>query len=159
MLLMLAAALAAQPVPPLEAAIREAIEDEIDHGIDATKDKNIDAYMETVPVDYRIVETDGSITDRETLRAKQLQAWAIIPRTNSLEIDVERLTVGCEGRCATVWTDQRWDRQMMGRDGKSEHNVVTTQKHEEQWERRGSRWMQIGIKELGGVILVDGKPL
>lgn len=158
-ILLTAAVLAAEPVPPIEAATRQAIEDEIDHGIDATKDKNIDVYMETVPADYRIVESDGSITDREMLRAKQLQAWAIIPRTNALEIDVERVVVGCDGECATVWTDQRWDRQMIGRDGESEHNVVTTQKHEERWQLRDSRWIQTDIKELGGVILVDGKPL
>ena len=112
----------------------------------------------SVPDDYRIVEDDGSITDRDTLRANQLRAWAIIPRTNALTIDVTRVEVGCEGQCATVWTDQRWDRQMMGRDGRSEHNVVTTQRHEERWEVRGSRWIQTVIVELGGTTTVDGQP-
>ena len=46
---------------------------------------------------------------------------------------------------------------MTGRDGKSEHVVVTTQKHIEQWALRGSRWVQTGIEELGGTTVVDGK--
>jgi hypothetical protein len=157
---LLALTLAAMPVPDvmLHNAVTEAIRDEIAYGIEATIDRDIERYMEGVPADYRIVEDDGSITDRDALRANQLRAWAIIPRTNALTIDVTRVEVGCDGQCATVWTDQRWDRQMIGRDGRSEHNVVTTQRHEERWEVRGSRWIQTGIVELGGTTTVDGQP-
>ena len=144
--------------PEIETAIREAIEDEIEYGIEATIDQDIERYMEGVPADYRIVEDDGSITDRETLRAKQLQAWSIITRTNELEIDITGIEVGCDGHCATVWTDQRWDRQMRGRDGTSEHNVVTTQSHRERWEERDSRWVNVDVEELGGTVTVDGEP-
>lgn len=158
-MLMLALLLAAaSPDPRLHRAVTQAIENEIEYGIDATIAKDIDRYMETVPADYRIVEDDGSITDRDTLRANQLRAWAIIPRTNALTIAITRLEVGCDGECARVWTDQRWDRQMLGRDGRSEHNVVTTQRHEERWEVRESRWVQTNIVELGGTTMVDGRP-
>lgn len=157
-LLSLATAASLSAVPPLQAAVEEAIRDEIEFGIEATVDQDIDRYMETVPADYRIVEEDGSITDRDTLRARQLQAWAIIPRTNALDIDVGRVEIGCEGACATVWTDQRWDRQMLGRDGSSEHVVVTTQRHVERWEVRDGRWIQVSIDELGGTVTVDGQP-
>jgi len=139
-------------------AVSEAIRDEISYGIEATREKNIERYMEGVPADYRIVESDGSITDRESLRRKQLQAWEIITQTNKLAIDIESVDVGCDGACATVVTNQHWDRQMLGRDGKSEHNVVTTQRHTERWELRDSRWIQVAINELGGSIVVDGKP-
>ncbi len=152
------ALLTIEPVPPLELSVRQAIADEIAFGLEATRRKNIDRYMETVPADYRIVEEDGSVTGREALRAKQLQAWSIITRTNALEMGIDGLVVGCDGECATVWTNQRWDRQMLGRDGTSEHNVVTTQKHRERWEVRDSRWLQVSIDELGGTVTVDGKP-
>lgn len=159
MSLLLALALTTpDPDALLREGVRQAIEGEISFGINATKDKNMDRYMETVPDDYRIVEDDGSITDKAKLREKQTQAWAIIPRTNALTIDITGFQLGCEGECATVWTDQRWDRQMLGRDGKSEFNVVTTQKHEERWELRGPRWIQVSIVELGGTTMVDGKP-
>lgn len=150
---------AATPDPILHRAVAEAIRDEIDYGIEATIDQNIEQYMDGVPVDYRIVEDDGTVTDREALRRNQLQAWAIITRTNGLTVDITGFELGCDGECATVWTDQRWDRQMLGRDGRSEHNVVTTQRHQERWEARGSRWINVAIEELGGTVTVDGQPL
>ena len=142
----------------LQLAVRQAIEDEIEYGIDATRDQDMDRYMEGVPDDYRIVEDDGSITDKAGLRTKQLQAWALIRRTNELTIAVQTVEVGCDGHCATVVTDQKWDRQMLGRDGVTEFNVVTTQRHNETWEERDSRWIQTGIEELGGTTTVDGEP-
>jgi hypothetical protein len=140
------------------AAVTEAIRDEIDDGIEATITQDIDRYMATVPVDYRIAGDDGSTVDREALRAEQLRAWALIRQTNALSIDIERVEPGCDGQCARVWTNQRWDRQMIGRDGVSEHHVVTTQRHIEQWEVRDSRWINVAIEELGGTTMVDGTP-
>lgn len=148
------------PIPDearLTHAVRHAIADEIQHGILATTSKDMDLYMEGVPDDYRIVEDDGSITDKAALRAKQTQAWALITRTNALDIAVTGFALGCGGTCAIVKTDQRWDRQMLGKDGVTEHNVVTTQRHDERWELRGSRWIQTDIKELGGTVMVDGE--
>lgn len=142
----------------LTLSVRQAIENESDHAALATKRKDMDLYMEGVPDDYRIVDDDGSITDKARLREKQTQAWALITRTNKLDIVVTDLKLGCEGTCAFVKTDQLWDRQMLGKDGVTEFNVVTTQKHNEKWELRGSRWRQTFIEELGGTVTVDGKP-
>jgi hypothetical protein len=139
-------------------AVREAIEDEIEYGAEATINQDMDRYMEGVPDDYRILEDDGTVTDKAGLRAKQLQAWALIRRTNALTIEVEKVELGCDGHCATVVTDQRWDRQMLGRDGVTEFNVVTTQRHNETWEERSGRWIQTAIVELGGTTTVDGQP-
>ena len=142
----------------LEEAVRTAIEDEIGFASSATIDKDMDLYMQTVPDDYRIDEDDGSTTDKTRLREKQAQAWSLIRRTNKIKINITDFKLGCAGECADVKTDQLWDRQMTGRDGVSEFNVVTTQKHNEKWALRGGRWMQTYIKELGGTIMVDGKP-
>lgn len=157
-MIILATGLAVAALAHAQAAIAEAIDDENDAVIEATIRKDIDGYMASVPVDYRIVEDDGSITDRASLREKQLEAWSLITRTNSLEVTVDRVEVGCDEQCATVWTSQRWDRQMLGRDGATEFNVVTTQAHREQWQVRDGRWWQLSIEELGGTIRVDGKP-
>lgn len=161
MLLLLAFAVSAPSIPDearLTQAVYQAIVDEIDFGNSAVKDQDMDRYMESVPDDYRIVEDDSSITDKAALRAKQAQAWALIRQTNSLDVKVTDLKLGCGGDCAFVSTDQTWDRQMTGKDGVSEFNVVTTQKHDEKWELRGGRWVQTAIEELGGTTMVDGKP-
>lgn len=153
-----AALLASCATAPDDIRAYRAIDAEMQAGLQWTRTKNIDRSMDGIPADYRVVEDDGSITDRAKLREKQLQAWSIIVKTNALEQKITGFELGCGGTCATVWTDQRWDRQMLGRDGKSEHNVVTTQRHKERWEYRGKRWTNIAIEELGGTVTVDGKP-
>ena len=157
-LLALSVSTTSLPDQRLAPAIREAILDEIQHGISATKARNIDQYMEQVPDNYRQVSPDGSVVDKAGLRAMQLQAWAIIPRTNRLEMTITGFQLGCGGTCATVMTDQVWDRQMLDRDGKAEHRVVTTQRHRELWELAGSRWVNRKLEELGGTVTVDGEP-
>ena len=160
--ILLAASAPYAPFENLEAlhanAVYEAVQDEIARGLEASRAQDIKLYMETIPADTRIVEEDGSITDRDTLRERKLKEWAIIPKTNSIEMTITGFEIGCDGDCAAVWTDQKWDRQMLGRDGKSEFNVVTTQKHKEHWEVRNSRWVNIDTVELGGTTMVDGKP-
>lgn len=155
-------ALSAAQIPDearLQKAVLRAIQDETGHVSSAIKRKDMDQYMDAVPNDYRIEEDDGSVTDKTGLRAKQTQAWALITRTNRIDMTFSEIRLGCGGECAFVKSRQRWDRQMLGRDGVTEFNVVTTQDHEEKWALQGSRWRQTFIKELGGTVLVDGKPL
>ena len=149
---------AAPDKPPIDQAVFEAIQDEIEYGLEASREQDIERYMEGVPADTRIVEEDGSIIGRDQLKEIKRKEWAIIPKTNFLDMTITGFEIGCDGRCATVWTDQKWDRQMLGRDGKSEFNVVTTQKHKERWEERDSRWVNVDTVELGGSTMVDGKP-
>lgn len=161
LLLALAEPVLSAPIPDearLTRAVRQAVMDEIEFVNSAVKRKDMDRYMSVVPDDYRIVEDDGSITDKARLREKQTQAWALIRHTNSIDINVTSIRLGCNGECAFVSTDQRWDRQMIGKDGTSEFNVVTTQRHNEKWVLRDSRWSQTDIEELGGTTMVDGKP-
>jgi hypothetical protein len=157
----LAAPLAHAPIPDearLTRAVRQAVEGEINFVNSAVRAKDMDLYMQAVPDDYRIDEDDGTVTDKARLLEKQTEAWALILRTNRIDMKVTDFKLGCGGTCAFVKTDQKWDRQMIGRDGVTEFNVVTTQKHNEKWELRGSRWQQTFIKELGGTTMVDGKP-
>jgi hypothetical protein len=156
----LAAPLANAPIPDkarLTRAVRQAVEGEIGFVNSAIAHKNMDLYMQVVPDDYRIEEDDGTVTDKARLREKQTASWALIQRTNHIAVKVTDFKLGCGGACAFVKTDQKWDRQMIGRDGVTEFNVVTTQQHNEKWELRGSRWQQTFIEELGGTTMVDGK--
>jgi hypothetical protein len=59
---------------------------------------------------------------------------------------------------ALVWTSQRWDRIMIGRDGVSKNDVLSTQKHKEHWRIHDGRWYCYDIEELGGKVWIDGKP-
>lgn len=139
-------------------AARSAIEAEIQKGINATKDEDIDAFMDGVPDDFKIVEDDGSITDKAKLRALTLQKWAIIDKTLSLEIKIDSFEFGSTCDEAIVRTSQRWERVMRRRDGVGTDVVLTTQKHIESWRAVSGCWYNYDIKELGGKIFVNGKP-
>ncbi|MEZ5920580.1 MAG: hypothetical protein R3C60_04425 [Parvularculaceae bacterium] len=139
-------------------AIREQINAEIQKGVAATRDQDIDAYMDGIPDAYRIVEDDGSITDKEMLREYALKSWAIIDKTIALEIQLNSIAVAPDCSEATVYTSQRWERIMRRRTGDGADNVVTTQTHRELWRKAGARWLNYEIVELGGKIFVNGEP-
>jgi len=135
--------------------VRWAIEGEIMRSLEATRAEDINAYMDGVAPDLRIRQDDGSVLDRDGLRADVLQQWAIIEKTHLLETTIDRMRRRDTDEWV-VWTSQRWDRTMIGRDGVSRHRVVTTQKHRELWRRRGVRWYAYEIQELGGELWIDG---
>lgn len=140
------------------ADIKAAIDAEIQQGVRATIDEDIDAYMDGVPDDYRIVEDDGSITDKETLRANALRSWAIIDETRDLVIVIDSIDVAPSCDEAAVKTSQRWERLMRRPDGSGADVVLTTQKHDEKWRLKAGRWYNVEIVELGGEILINGQP-
>lgn len=141
----------------LRQAVHEALTDEIQHGLSATRDQDMDAYLARIPDDYFHIEEDGRRVDKAALRAMQEQAWAIIPRTNRIEQAITGFELSCDGQTATIWTDQLWDRQMLGRDGETEFNIVTTQMHREIWRETNDGWQNVSLEELGGTLTIDGE--
>jgi hypothetical protein len=138
-------------------AVRALIEAEVARGIRATWEKDIDAFMDGVPLDYRIYDESGEVITREQLRANTLRNWAVIPRTLALTILVDSLELSSDS-VAVVWSSQRWERLMGRPDRPGEDTVLTTQKHRETWRLTNGRWLNYVIEELGGEIVVNGKP-
>lgn len=138
--------------------IRAAIDEEIQKGVRATIAEDIEAFMDGVPDDYRIVEDDGSITDKAALREHALRSWAIIDKTIDLKITINSVDLGPGCDDVLVRTSQRWERLMRRRDDSGADTVLTTQEHEERWRLRNGRWYNYEIKELGGQIFINGEP-
>lgn len=138
--------------------IRAAIDSEIQKGVRASIEEDIDAYMDGVPDDYRIVEDDGSVTDRETLRANALRNWAVIDETRELKIVIDSIAVAPSCEEASVKTSQRWERVMRRPDNSGVDVVLTTQKNDETWRLKAGRWYNVEIVELGGEIFINGEP-
>jgi hypothetical protein len=138
--------------------VRAAIDAELQKGAQATIDEDIEAYMDGVPADYRIAETDGSVTDRATLRANALRSWAVIDRTIGLGVRIDQIDLEAGCQAARVMTSQRWERVMRRPDDSGSDTVLTTQTHEERWRLTDGRWYNFEIKELGGEIFVNGEP-
>ncbi len=138
--------------------IRAAIDAEIQKGVKSTIEEDIGAYMDGIPDDYRVVEDDGSITDKAALREHALRSWAIIDKTIDLTITIGSLEPGPNCDEALVQTSQRWERIMRRRDDSGADTVLTTQEHEERWRLKDGRWHNYEIKELGGQIFINGEP-
>jgi len=137
--------------------VRSQIEAQITRTVDATRRQDIDAYMATFAPDFEEIADDGDQGKLADLRAHALRDWAIIPATRDIWARIDSLgPVG--GDTVVVYTNQRWDRLMLERDGVTRDTVVTTQKHREMWRRTKSGWRLSRVKELGGTVMVNGKP-
>jgi hypothetical protein len=136
--------------------VRTLIQAQIDQGIEGTRNKDIDRFMSVVPKDWALHDGEGHVVTRDDLRRNVLQQWSIIEKTISISEHVDR--VALQKDQATVWTSQRWERQMHERTGPALDDVVTTQRHEEQWRFINGKWWCYQVKELGGEIYVNGQP-
>ena len=137
-------------------AVRVSIQRQLDRSVEATRVKDIDTYMDCFPEDFTLKDEQGNTITREELRKNILRDWSIIPRTLAIQTTIDSLE--SHGAEATVYTSQRWERQMLERDGKTVDTVLTTQKHRERWRRTPRGWMGYEVKELGGEVFVNGKP-
>jgi len=132
------------------------IQAQIDQGVEGTRTKDIDRYMSVIPEDWVLHDEDGQTVTRDDLRRGALQQWAIIEKTISISEHIDRISLGKDQ--AIVWTSQRWERLMHERTGPALDDVMTTQRHEEQWRLVNGKWWCYQVKELGGEIYVNGKP-
>lgn len=141
----------------LAGQVREGIEAQIARTAEATRRQDIEAYMRTFTPDFEESATDGDQGNLADLRAHALRDWAIIPAT--LDIWARIDSIGeVAGDTVVVFTDQRWERLMLERDLVTRDTVITTQKHREVWRRTELGWRLSRVTELGGSIVVNGRP-
>jgi hypothetical protein len=138
------------------ANVQAAISAEIARGVDATRTKNIDAYMDQIPLGMEIRDERGAIITRDQQRVNTLRDWSIIALTRAISVVIDSLTARDDS--VIVYTYQRWDRLMYERDGRTLDTVVTTQRHRELWRRGPQGWRSYRIEELGGTVEINGKP-
>ena len=136
---------------------RGQIEAQIARTVDATRRQDIDAYMSTFAPDFEEIATDGDQGNLADLRAHALRDWAIIPATRDISARIDSMGP-VAGDSVIVYTSQRWDRLMLERDLVTRDTVITTQEHREVWRRTARGWQLSRVTELGGTILVNGKP-
>lgn len=136
--------------------VRAAISAELAKSTEATRNEDIDAYMDQLPEGLVIHDEDGSVVSREQQRANILRDWAIIERTLELMVRVDSLALHTDS--ATVYTSQRWERLMYQRDGVTLDTVVTTPQHREAWALTPQGWRGFEVVELGGTVTINGEP-
>ena len=137
------------------AEVEAAITAEIARGVEATRTKDIDAYMAQIPEQAVVYDEGGGLVPRNQQRANVLRDWSIIDRTLAIDVMIDSLVVRDDS--ATVFTSQRWERMMYRRDGVTLDTVVTTQKHREAWSRTPQGWRNFQTHELGGTVMINGE--
>ncbi len=145
----------ARPAPDA-AAVAAEIQAQLDRVSEATRRKDIEAYMATFPDDWVLHDESGEVVDRAQQRRNILRDWAVIDTTLELVEHVDSLHVAPDS--ALVWVSQRWKRMMFERDGVTRDTVLTTQRHLETWRRTAQGWRGDAIVELGGAVWVNGRP-
>lgn len=153
-LMLVQSACVSAPDEPSDA--RSAIQASLDRTVRATIAQDIDAYMAELPPDFALMDEGGERISRETQKAHVLRDWSVIPRTLALEHSIDSIEV--KGDVATVHTSQKWKRLMLRPDRSGTDEILTTQRHRETWRRLGGRWYGFDVVELGGEILVNGRP-
>jgi hypothetical protein len=135
--------------------IRNAIKQNIDEGLEATRNKDIEIYMSRLPEDLKIYDESGEIISREKQREYALRDWAIIDTTLHIQMEIDSIRYISKDSIQ-VFTFQRWERIMYRRDGITTDTVITTQLHKETWRNTPQGWFGYDILELGGEIFLNG---
>ena len=146
------------PAPPDRSpgAVRRQVEAVIEQGLAATRAKDIDAYMALIPLGAVAYTANGEPVTRDQRREDILKQWAVITAMQEVHMEIERLTV--DGDCAEVVTFQRFRRRTLSRDRRAQHEVLTTRRHREHWQRLPEGWRCLRLTELDGKTFVDGRP-
>jgi hypothetical protein len=142
--------------PSEKLAIRELIKKNIDEGIEATRIKDIETYMQRLPEDLIIYDERGKTISRDQQKEFALRDWAIIDTTLNIKMEIDSIQFEKKDSII-VFTSQRWERLMFQRDGITLDTVLTTQRHREIWKKNANGWFGYEIEELGGSILINGK--
>ncbi|MEX0290085.1 MAG: hypothetical protein AB3N14_13330 [Flavobacteriaceae bacterium] len=128
----------------------------LDKGVEATRSKNIEVYMENIPEDFIIYDEHGDVISREQQKAFTLRDWSIIDTTLRIEVVIDSLNL-LSTDSAAVYNSQIWERIMFRQDGITKDTVLTTQKHKEIWRKNDKGWQGYQIEELGGKVFINGE--
>ncbi|MEO6347532.1 MAG: hypothetical protein ABIO60_06440 [Aquaticitalea sp.] len=137
-------------------SIESLIQNEINSMIQAVNKKDIETYMQKMPVDFVIYDTSGEIITREKQKGYTLRDWSIIDKTLNNFMKIDSIEFASKDSLF-VYTSQRWERVMYRPNGINKDTVLTTQLHKELWKKKRNEWMGYNVEELGGEIYINGK--
>lgn len=138
-------------------AARAAIATEASRAAEATRTKDIDAYMAQIPDDMDLSDGRGGSFTREQLREQVIQAWRSIRQTRALTVRIGQVILGRDS--ATVFLTQQWDRLVVRPDGKTVDTVVSESSRRETWRKTPAGWRSyVGVTTQSRVTM-NGAPV
>ena len=145
------------PAAIAETAARAAVLAELNAGIEATRMKNVDGYLDQIPDEVLVRGPDGRPLSRDSIRAQVTRAWASIERTRDVSVTLDLFVF--HGDSATVYTTQHWDRLVFGAERGHLDTVVSDTKQREIWRRTAKGWRSFSATPINRSTTVNGKHL
>jgi hypothetical protein len=140
-----------------DGAARASIIAQINAGIEATRNKNADGYIDQIPDGVVMRDARGDTLSRDSLRAQILRSWASIRETRALDAVVD--TIILRGDSATVITTMRWDRLVFQPNGKGVDTVLSVSKQSERWHKTPKGWRAFNVTPMANTVTVNGHPV
>ena len=140
----------------MELMVRSKITAALARSAQATKTKDIDAYMASVPEDIAPRDQSGKIMTRNQIRAGVLREWSTITKTISINEVIDSINVN--DNSAIVYTSQQWERLMLEQNSKTVDTVLTTLRRRELWRNTSNGWFRYTAENLSGKVFVNGYP-
>jgi hypothetical protein len=137
------------------ATTRSAIAAQIRSGIEATRNKNVDQYLDQIPDEVQMRDAAGNVLTREALREQVTQAWTLIERTRVLDVVID--TIIPYGDSASVVTVQHWDRLVRRPGASTADTVISIKRQRELWKRTPKGWRAFQVTPLGGTTTINGE--
>ena len=140
----------------MELMVRSKITAALARRAQATRTKDIDAYMESIPKDLVLRQESGTIITRDQIRADVLRDWSLITKTISITEVIDSIKVNDDS--AIVYTSQLWERLMPEHGSKAVDTVLTRLNRRELWRNTSDGWFRYRLENLGGRIFINGYP-
>jgi ketosteroid isomerase-like protein len=136
-------------------AARGEIVEQIRQGLEATRTKDVERYLDQIPDDIPVAGPDGQPLTREAHADLVRQVWDAIAETRALDVVVD--TIVYHGDSATVLTTTRWDRLIRREGAATLDTVLSVKKQSETWRRTPKGWRAYGVRTIGGTTTVNGE--
>lgn len=140
----------------MELMVRSKITAALARSAQATKTKDIDAYMASIPKDIVLRDESGEIITRNQIRADVLRDWSMVTKTISISEVIDSIYVTDDS--AIVYTSQRWERLMPEQDRRTVDTVSTALNRRELWRNTSDGWFRYMVETLGSKIFINGYP-
>ncbi len=143
------------PDDPYTTHVWREVQAVIDYGLAATRDKDLNRYMNIIPPGIIVELANGERLGREDLREHLLEQWEYVSAMLEVHMEIESLEA-VEDR-AVVYTAQRYRRRVHFMLGGPEDELFSTRRHRGRWQRLPVGWRCVMVVDLGGETYVNGR--
>jgi hypothetical protein len=131
-------------VPKVSEEPRRAIEQQLARGVEATRRRDLDAFLAVLAPAFEARRYDGTRLNRAALREMTERAWGVTGDIREIRHAIDAIVI--EGSRAIVSLRTRYRRILMTPSGP--YDTLTTTMQRETWVHAGGAWLLLGLDEI-----------